>query len=232
MNVNELDVDTFAKLTGSQLGMFDIIASLSGTSLIEVASPSIFNFAAKTIVGNFNIQGSSGNDTLHGKNMTINGNGGDDSYHFNAGDGHLTIVNGIIGDNKPTGSIVLGGYDTKDFMVTRSGNDLEVKFTDSTDRITITDWFTNNYNQVQSITTASGSINNSLINSISAKDAVISSYINGTLDPNDATIIGTNNNFLNFGEEDKIIRMSSGEVGVVMFGDSHKYIGRIWLYKE
>ncbi len=89
--------------------------------------------------GNDTLYADAGNDLLSGGAGTdqLLGGEGDDTYLFQAGDGQDTAT-----DTLGTNQIVLGAGLTLDAVVfTRQGNDLLVSVKNSTDRLSVRDWF-------------------------------------------------------------------------------------------
>lgn len=89
--------------------------------------------------GNDTLQGEAGNDLLAGGAGTdvLMGGDGDDSYLFQAGDGQDTVTD-AVGQN----AIALGAGLTLDAITFgRQGNDLFVAIKNTTDRLTVRDWF-------------------------------------------------------------------------------------------
>lgn len=92
--------------------------------------------------GNDTLYGNDGDDLLSGGagNDTLCGGYGEDTYLFNAGDGqdHITSTLGEIAvDTLHLGDTLLA----KNTLIYRSGNSLVISFRDSTDSVTLTDYF-------------------------------------------------------------------------------------------
>jgi Ca2+-binding RTX toxin-like protein len=97
-----------------------------------------------TLKGSYNddiLIGGTGNDTLFGYD-------GNDSYYFNLGDGQDTIVEGnayITSGNSGFDSVYFGaGINPGDVTYTRSGDDMVVAISGTTDQITISNLFSSN----------------------------------------------------------------------------------------
>ena len=113
--------------------------------------------------GNDNINGtqnsdfifsSSGNDVINagkGNDIIVNQNG-DTVYYYNAGDGQ-----DIIYDYNGNDRIKLG-FNRDRISYKRNGGDLILKFKDSTDTITIKDWFTHEANRIEAIEFLNGDV--------------------------------------------------------------------------
>ncbi|WP_437891836.1 calcium-binding protein [Phytobacter sp. V91] len=125
--------------------------------------------------GNDNLYGSSGNDWLAGGagndylsggdgddllaggtgNDSLYGNGGSDSYRFNAGDGQDVLSD--YGNSGETDSLCFGdGILASQAVITRSGNNLVIGFQDSTDSVTVQNFFWSSRYQVEHISFADG----------------------------------------------------------------------------
>jgi hypothetical protein len=105
------------------------------------------------------LSGSTGNNVIRGGagNDSITGAGGTDNYLFGRGDGQDTVVNGIASNTGPTGELDFDTGVAKDQVwLLQSGNDLVVEIMGSSDRVTISGWYTSNKNQVQAIKTTDG----------------------------------------------------------------------------
>jgi Ca2+-binding RTX toxin-like protein len=114
------------------------------------------------------LYGGAGNDTLdggEGKDLLVGGTGddvldsgnGDDTIRFGRGDGHDTL----IGLENNQGDIVSfgAGINVKELWFTRENNDLTVTVLNqsvSGDKLTITDWYSSRFNQVDEFRTAGG----------------------------------------------------------------------------
>ncbi|BBT17511.1 hypothetical protein WP8S17C03_35600 [Metapseudomonas otitidis] len=104
--------------------------------------------------GNDILHGEDGNDTLRGGlgNDTLIGGYGNDTYLFNLGDGQDVIQDGY-------GNDVLSfeqGINSTDLWLQRTGNNLELSVLGSDDKVTISNWYANASNHVETIKTADG----------------------------------------------------------------------------
>ena len=80
-----------------------------------------------------------GNDTIRGGkgNDTIISMSGDDTFIFNLGDGQDTIE-----EHQGVDTLYFGnGIEWSDLSFTQSGNDMVISINDTTDKITVKDWF-------------------------------------------------------------------------------------------
>jgi|GEM_PF-914767 len=154
--------------------------------------------------GNDTLYGSSGNDTLVGGlgNDDLYGGDGSDIYIFKRGDGQ-----DVIGDSESAtdintlkfGADILAG----DVVYTRAANgDLKINIQDSTDSITIKQWYSNAPNQLQKITYGDGSeFDLSSLSGLTVQDivAVAPSELNGT-EFSDRLIGSSGNDIFNSGQ--------------------------------
>ncbi|XXF11097.1 hypothetical protein J3Q00_12690 [Pseudomonas sp. D2-3] len=95
--------------------------------------------------GNDNLSGDAGDDILDGGagNDALRGDAGSDIYRFNRGWGQDTISNYDTGANK-TDAIEFGAdVAPSDIIVSRSGTNLVLSLKDSTDKITVSSYFSN-----------------------------------------------------------------------------------------
>jgi Ca2+-binding RTX toxin-like protein len=93
--------------------------------------------------GNDSINGNAGNDILDGGagNDTLNGGAGSDTYLFGRGSGQDTIYNYDISVGK-LDTIQLGSdISESDILATRSGSNLVLSIANTSDRLTVTNYF-------------------------------------------------------------------------------------------
>lgn len=108
------------------------------------------NGGANTLTGN------AGADTLTGDtgNDTLNGGTGNDTYIFNRGDGQDTIIdNDTTTGNQDTVQL---GINPLDLVFTRATNNLQLNLHGGTDRLTVSNWYTNASYQTEIIRAADG----------------------------------------------------------------------------
>ncbi|AAF83478.1 hemolysin-type calcium binding protein [Xylella fastidiosa 9a5c] len=117
--------------------------------------------------GSNRLEGGAGNDVLKvsywsADNVLIGGTGDDtlygsafaDTYLFNKGDGHDTII-----EQSGTDKLVFGeGLHQKEARFTRSGDDLSLLFNGSEDQVTIAGWFNGSGHQVESLVFQDGTV--------------------------------------------------------------------------
>jgi Ca2+-binding RTX toxin-like protein len=121
--------------------------------------------------GNDSLYGTSGNNTFDGDGGTDyeNGEGGDDTYKFNSGYGTLTINNADSSAAGAHGELDFGtGVSDEDLWFTQSGNDLVINRIDSTDKVTVSNWFSSNTNQLSEIKSGGLEIDSEVASLISA----------------------------------------------------------------
>ena len=102
-------------------------------------------------VGNDTIYGEEGNDILEGGvgNDYLNGGAGNDTYVFSKGDGKDTIYDQ---DSNPNNKDRIQlGYDILNTVFKRDGSNLCIGFADSTDTITINNWYSGTSYQIEEI---------------------------------------------------------------------------------
>ncbi|MHA6908105.1 calcium-binding protein [Ralstonia pseudosolanacearum] len=108
--------------------------------------------------GNDNLYGGNGNDTLEGGagNDYLNGNEGSDTYVFNSGWGQDTIYNYDASTGRS--DVIAFGDDiaTDQLWFRRVNADLEVSVIGSSDKTTISNWYSGSAYHVDQFTTAAG----------------------------------------------------------------------------
>lgn len=121
-----------------------------------------------TLFGVQNVKGTIHDDTIEGDttnnvldggggNDTLIGGGGNDTYVFNAGYGHDVIENGVAANGIPSGTLLFGsGIGANSLWFTQSGNNLVIQVLGSASQVTIQGWFSNSWQQLQSISLANG----------------------------------------------------------------------------
>ncbi len=138
----------------------DIVQGTTGNNTLD--------FSASSLVGISLIDANKGNDTLTGSNGadsikgglgndTLSGRAGNDAYIFDRGDGVDTLRDqGVVTD---TDRLLLGtGIAIEDVWFVRNGNNLEIYLLGGTDKIVITNSFSDTANQIESIQLDSGSV--------------------------------------------------------------------------
>ena len=219
--------------------------TLEGNSLI---SGSIGNDTISAgMMGDDFISGKDGNDTIYageGNDTIIGGIGddklysdsGSDTYIFNAGDGHDTIsdmsMNATDLDTIKFGA----GISSDDLIVTRNGDNLELLFNNSTDQITIQDWYMDGMEQkIEKFEFNDGTIFTD--SDIESKVAILGTDGNDNLqgydtndimygkDGNDTIYAGEGNDTIIGGiGDDKLYSDSGSDTYIFNAGDGHDTI--------
>lgn len=172
-------------------------------------------------------QGSSGADVLdgitdvddtlegHEGDDTLTGNGGNDTYIYNPGDGNDTINNWYWTNNNPADydALQFVGINPGDVVLSRQGNTLVIGFSNSTDQITVLNYFYTDagqaYNALDAITFDDGTVwdfetvHNMLLQSTAGDDVIygfetLDDTFNGGLG-NDTLVGYGGNNTYQFG---------------------------------
>jgi len=111
----------------------------------------------RATTGNDSIVGFGGDDTLDGGagNDTLVGGRGSDTYRFGRGGGQ-DVITDVFGDND---RVEFGpGITAADLLFERSGNDLVVKISGSTDSLTFTNWGVGPLQRLEQFQFADGSV--------------------------------------------------------------------------
>jgi len=114
--------------------------SLTGTAAINATGNALDNMLTGNSANN-TLTGNAGNDTLNGGGGadTLVGGTGNDIYIFNSGYGSDTISeNDATAGNKDT---VQFGFNPLDLILNKSGNNLEIQVNNSTDKVTVQNWY-------------------------------------------------------------------------------------------
>jgi len=158
----------------------DIVYSRQGNDLIYAGDGDDYidscedNDTVMGEAGNDIIITKLGDDILNGGigNDNLQGGDGNDTYIFNLGDGNDTIIES--GDNyQYTDTIKFSGGVTKDdILLSKDGNNLVVSIKNSTDSITVQDYYASNDNKVEKIEFNDGSTI-----SLTAKEGLSNSII-------------------------------------------------------
>ena len=149
----------YVTLTAAQLSGFNTLIAYGGTPItLNASGAGTYSLAGKTLTGAFNLNGSSGNDTLAGDTgaQTLSGGTGNDTYLQVRGGGADTVV-----ENDSTS----GNADVLQFAsdvardqlwFTQSGNDLLVQIIGTADSMTVKDWYLGSANHAEQIKAAGG----------------------------------------------------------------------------
>ena len=135
--------------------------------------------------GNNTLSGDEGNDTLtierydrsgqrYGTN-TLSGGAGDDrlegytgadTYQFNRGDGH-DVINDYGYSYGMTDSLQLGeGIESNNLWFSRVGDNLVIDIENATDRVTVENWYSGSYYQIESINTEGNTLDHSRVDAL------------------------------------------------------------------
>ena len=140
-----------------------------------------------------NYEGGLGND-LFNNNQSVN-----NTYFFNTGDGQDTITDYAYGADGYTDIIQFGANIVKtDVIFVRTGNDLTVSISNTTDSITIKNWYTSTLNQIEQFKFSDNSIITNSQVKLSILGTTESDSILGTTD-NDAIYGLTGNDTIDGG---------------------------------
>jgi hypothetical protein len=136
---------------------------------------------------------SSGANTLEagsGGDVFDNSGSGSNTYEFSSGFGSDTINNAISGGSTASGTAeFLSSINDEDLWFTQSGNNLVIDEIDSSNQLTIDNWYSTTGNQLSSFT-ADGKTLDSSIASLVAAMATYSSA-NPSFNPATATAMPT-----------------------------------------
>ncbi len=108
----------------------------------------------KGLAGNDVLNGAAGNDILDGGegNDTVNGGYGNDTYLFAKGDGQ-----DLVADVDGNDTLLFGeGISANDIWLQRNGSNLELTLRDSTDKVTISNWYSSTSNHIETIKSGDG----------------------------------------------------------------------------
>ncbi len=156
----------YVTLTAAQLSGFNTFIAYGGTPItLNASGAGTYSLAGKTLTGAFNLNGSSGNDTLAGGTgaQTLSGGTGNDTYLQVRGGGADTVVeNDATGGN--TDVLQFASDVARDQLwFTQSGNDLLVQIIGTSDSMTVKDWYLGSANHAEQIRAAGGA--NTLLDS-------------------------------------------------------------------
>ena len=108
----------------------------------------------KGLAGNDVLNGAAGDDILDGGegNDSLNGGYGNDTYLFAKGDGQDLVADADGNDT------LLFGQDisANDIWLQRNGSNLELTLRDSTDKVTINNWYSSTSNHIETIKSGDG----------------------------------------------------------------------------
>lgn len=143
------------------IGTGDSITENAGAGTDTVQSSITWTLGANlenlTLTGTtaINGTGNTANNTLTGNsaNNVLTGLGGNDTYLYNRGGGHDTVV-----DNAGTSDTMMFGptINPLDLVISRQVNDLRLSIHGSTDLVTIQNWYSGTTNQTEAIQAGNG----------------------------------------------------------------------------
>jgi Ca2+-binding RTX toxin-like protein len=135
--------------------------------------------------------------TVIGANDTLIGDVGGTTYQLGAasGFGQTTIINGGPGNSGPSGTLAFAaGIKAANLRFSQSGNDLVIQIIGTTDQVTVKNWYTNSYSQLQGIALADGGIISS--QTATALAATMTGNSITSLGATDGNVQGTSGNDL------------------------------------
>jgi Ca2+-binding RTX toxin-like protein len=146
--------DTVQSLFTHTLGANVEHLTLTGLGAVNGTGNSLNN----TITGNSAnnvLSGAGGDDQLRGGlgNDTVNGGSGNDTFLFGRGDGQ-----DLVQDNSGTADKLLydSGINPLDLVISRQANNLRLAIHDSTDVVTVQNWYAGTTNRTETIQTGNG----------------------------------------------------------------------------
>ncbi len=150
IRVNHFTGDDTVEHIDGGLGT-NVLAGTNSSNTIDVSNTTLTNISA--------IDGEGGHDTITGNsdnNVIIGGQGqdnlyggdGNDTYIFNLGDSIDTLFDSS-GQND---NVSLNGIANDELWFWQSGNDLNIGILDTTDKITIQNWYGDTNNRIESFT--------------------------------------------------------------------------------
>lgn len=150
----------YVTLTAAQLAGFSTLIAYDGTPVtLNAASAGTYSLAGKTLTGTFNLNGSTGNDTLAGGTgaQLLSGGTGNDTYLQVRGGGADTVAeNDATSGNSDV--LQFGSDVARDQLwFARSGDDLLVQIIGTADSVTVKDWYLGSAHHVEQIKAAGGS---------------------------------------------------------------------------
>jgi Ca2+-binding RTX toxin-like protein len=126
-------------------------ATVNGSAEADI----IFGLAG----GDETLNGNAGNDVFYGRtgNDSMVGGAGNDIYNFGAGGGADTITES--GTYTDSDELDFGaGIDWNEVWFSQQGNNLVMSVLGTTDKVTVTDWFTGGGNVVETIKSGDGKV--------------------------------------------------------------------------
>lgn len=142
------DIDTYIELRRTFYHFFTYDLNYQ-----DIRSNIDSNYIVKGSSVNDVLVGTSGNDIIAGGtgDDILRGNGGEDTYLFNRGDGKDTINNYHSVNDRGDKLLFGKGISAEDIILSRVNNHLVLNLRNSTDSVTISDYFSNDANGNYSI---------------------------------------------------------------------------------
>jgi len=143
VGVNISALSLFDNVTGVQNATFNG----SGAGVVNGASGTIEDMGSTHIV---NLSFGSGG------NQTIAGGAGNNTYTFASGDGVDVINNGVSSNIGASGQLDLSGIAANNLVFSQSGSNLVISVKNSSDQVTVNNWFTNAYADLDAVQSGDG----------------------------------------------------------------------------
>lgn len=156
--------------TGNELNNYIVGNSanniITSGTMVTTGNDTIYGGAGDDSIsvgaGNSYLNGGEGNDTINttygfdtyeggaGNDVIIANMSGSNTYIFNLGDGQDSITDTPCNADTYTDVLKFGtGISKNNILFTKSGNDMIVQIKDTTDQITIKDWYLSTGNQIE-----------------------------------------------------------------------------------
>jgi hypothetical protein len=170
-------------------GTTDTIDLASGTVTMGSNANATISGGSNTIVASSSdaVTISSGSNTLEagsGGDVFDNSGSGSNTYEFSSGFGGDTINNATSGGSTAAGTVAfLSSISDEDLWFSQSGNNLVIQELDSSNQITIDNWYSTTGNQVSSFTADGKTLDSSIASLVSA----MATYASGHSGFNPAT---------------------------------------------
>ncbi len=199
--LDNVDQHTTAINVQTLNGTFNFNGQTAGVTASLVTGTS--SVSGEDLTGYQNIVGTAFDDTLRGYGpnyiSTLTGNGGNDTYQFGAGDGTVTVVNGVSANSAATGQVdFMSNINDQDLWFVKSGSNLVVDVLGTNDQLTIKNWYGSAAARVGEFVDAGGlKLDSALSNLVhamatfSAANPAFNPQGSGTAMPADATVQST-----------------------------------------
>jgi hypothetical protein len=183
---------------GATINLSTDIATETGSSLSDTLvglNTAVVSGDNSKIIGDNNadmMTASGNNDTLLAGTGggTLNASGSSDTYQFGNAAGSVIVNNGSSGNTTASNTLAFGtGLTDEKLWFVHSGNDLVVDLLGTTKSVTVKNWFSNTYSQLQGVT-AGGLTLDTRVNQLVQAMATYSAA-HSTFDPTTATVMPT-----------------------------------------